>query len=212
MVTLKPGFNLAWYVTICVFQECFILAYLAPRILSWLLKMICLKKRYGTWDMFRIDMTRWGWKTYIYTCRYVSMYLCIFYIEYSFHTDIRYPSISIYTKVCGHPNVCKHSAQIWALCDRGELRCGTTDLGKSKKSLYRTRCDDISLGNLTVISILSRISRMLVVYVMTGVFFCLNVGIHRWSMLARCCCNWWTDEPILQIHLSHKKKLVVKGI
>lgn len=149
---------------------------------------------------------------YIYTCRYVSMYLCIFYIEYSFHTDIRYPSISIYTKVCGHPNVCKHSAQIWALCDRGELRCGTTDLGKSKKSLYRTRCDDISLGNLTVISILSRISRMLVVYVMTGVFFCLNVGIHRWSMLARCCCNWWTDEPILQIHLSHKKKLVVKGI
>lgn len=49
---------------------------------------------------------------YIYTCRYVSMYLCIFCIEYSLHTDIRYPSISIYTKVCGHPNVSKHSAQI----------------------------------------------------------------------------------------------------
>ena len=141
---------------------------------------------------------------YIYiSYRYVSMYLCIFCIEYSFHTDIRYPSISIYTKVCGHPNVCKHSAQIWALCDRGELRCGTTDLRKSKKSLYRTRCDNMSLGNLTEVkSILSRISKMLVVY--DRCVFCL-LG----STGGQC---FQDVEPILQIHLSHKKKLVVKGI
>ena len=137
MMTLKPGFNLAWYVSICLFQECFILAYLAPLHLKLAAENDLFEEE--IWNlgliMFRIDMTRRGWKTYIYI--YIQVCINVFvYILYRVQFSYRYPSISIYTKVCGHPNVCKHSAQIWTLCDRGELRCGTTDLGKSKKSLY----------------------------------------------------------------------------